>query len=97
MYVLQNAGDTLPNTKRIISYLLSVPATSAFTERVFSVMNAKWREERNKVSQNLIKNELFVYMNLDCNSAYKMFKENQQLLTCARSTKKYVFKSNNKI
>ncbi|XP_047517164.1 uncharacterized protein LOC125057485 [Pieris napi] len=36
-YILKNASDRLPNIKKIISYLLSVPATSAFTERVFSI------------------------------------------------------------
>ena len=56
-YILNNACDNLPNIKKIISYLLSVPATSAFTERVFSLMNVKWREERNKASIHLIKNE----------------------------------------
>lgn len=92
-HILKNACDNLPNIKRIISYLLSVPATSAFTERVFSVMNVKWREERNRASINLLKNELFIYLNLDldCNTSYQTFKDNQKLLTCAKSTTKYVF------
>lgn len=94
-YILKNACDNLPNIKKIISFLLSVPATSAFTERVFSVMNVKWRDERNRSSINLIKNELFIYLNLnlDCKISFETFKNNQKLLACAKSTKKYVFKA----
>lgn len=33
-----------------ISFLLTLSANSAFTERVFSVMNIKWRDERNRCS-----------------------------------------------
>ena len=94
-YILNNACDNLSNIKKIISYLLSVPATLAFTERVFSMMNVKWWEERNKASIHLIKNELIIYLNLDlnCDTSYETFKDNQKLLTCAKSTKKYVFKA----
>ncbi|KAG6438962.1 hypothetical protein O3G_MSEX000365 [Manduca sexta] len=95
-YILKNDSDSLPNIKKIISYLLSIPATSAFTERVFSVMNLKWREERNRASINLIKNELFIYLNLndDCQTSFETFKNNKRLLTSAKSTQKYVFKTN---
>lgn len=43
----------------LVNKVLHVPA---FTERVFSVMNSKWRDERNKASLNLIKNELLIYL-----------------------------------
>lgn len=94
-YILKNASDSLPNIKKIISYLLSVPATSAFTERVFSVMNLKWREERNRTSINLIKNELFIYLNLndDCQTSFETFKNSKRLLASAKSSQKYVFKA----
>lgn len=44
-HLLVNTSEEFKNITKIVSYLLSVPATSAFTERVFSVMNAKWRIE----------------------------------------------------
>ena len=65
-------------------YILSVPATSAFTGRVFSVINVKWRYDRNKASLNLIKNELFIYfnMNIECNDAIETFQNNKNLQYC---------------
>ena len=93
-YIFQTAPDDFINIFKVISYLLSVPATSAFTERVFSVMNVKWRDERNKASLNLIKNELFIYfnMNIECNDAIKIFQNNKMLLCTAKSNAKYVWK-----
>lgn len=90
-----NRCDNFPNIYKVISYLLSVPATSAFTERVFSVMNLKWREERNKASLNLIKNELLIYLNLniDCKDDVEVFKKDKHLLNIAKSNKKYVWKN----
>ena len=60
-------------------------------------MNIKWRDERNKASLNLIKNELFIYLNLniDCQDAVKLFSSDNYLLNIAKSNKKYIFKQNN--
>ena len=49
---------------KIVSYALSIPGTSAYCERVFSLMSSKWRDERNRCSVELIKNELFIYFNI---------------------------------
>lgn len=46
--------------QKLVSRLLCVPATSEFKEKVFSVINAKWRDDRNKASIKLIRN----YLNL---------------------------------
>ena len=54
-HIFKNTENKLPNVFKIISFLLSIPATSAFTERIFSIMNSKWREERNRASITLIK------------------------------------------
>lgn len=82
------------NIIQIISYLFSIPATSAFTERVFSVMNAKWSKERGKCSTNLIKSELIIYFNQreSCLDFYDDVKSNNELLKLSRANKKYVFK-----
>lgn len=90
-----NHCDDFSTIYKVISYLLSVPATSAFTERVFSVMNLKWREERNKASLNLIKNKLLIYfnINIDCKDAVEVFKKDKHLLNIAKSNKKYVWKN----
>lgn len=61
-------------------------------------MNCKWRDERNKASLNLIKNELLIYFNLniDCKDAVQLFSRDPNLIQTAKSNKKYVFKYNNK-
>ena len=38
------------NLLKIVSYVLSIPASNAFCERIFSLMNTKWRSERNRSS-----------------------------------------------
>lgn len=83
------------NLSKILSYLLSIPASSAYVERVFSVMAQKWREERNKASIELIKNELIIYFNLNisCLEFYeKKNKNNIELFRAAKSNTKYKFK-----
>lgn len=50
---------------RLISYLLPVPATSAFTEEVSSDVNVEWRGGRIEASLNLINNDLLIYFNMN--------------------------------
>lgn len=75
-----------------MSFLLPIPATSAFTQRIFSVMNSKWREERNRLSTSLIKNELMIYINLkiECNKAYDTFILDKILLKMQEMQKKII-------
>lgn len=84
----------LPNIFKIISYLFSIPASSAFCERVFSVVNIKWREERNRCSIDLIKNELLIYFNVNktCSNYFDSIQNEPDLLKAAKSSKKYSFK-----
>ena len=48
---------------RFFSAALSVPGSNAFCERVFSLMNSKWRAERNRALVVLIKSALQVCLN----------------------------------
>lgn len=86
-----NSEQTFPNLLKIISYLLSLPATSAFSERIFSIMNIKWRDERNRAQINLINNELLITLNLNfsCNEALDIFVNDTKLLKCAENNSKY--------
>lgn len=67
----KNNENNFPKLFKVISFLLSIPATSAFTERIFSAVNSKWWDERNRSSISLIKTELLIYINLkiECNKA----------------------------
>ena len=74
-----NAAD-LPNIQAVVSFVLSIPSSTGFVERIFSFMKSKWTDVRNKCSAEVIRSELIV------NHNYKM-----QLLT-AELKKKYKWK-----
>ena len=77
----------LTNIFRTVSFVLSIPASNAVVERIFSVMTAKWSDTRNRASVELIKNELFVYFNcsLSCSEFYSYCLGDKKLLQIAKS------------
>lgn len=95
-HIFKKSENNLKNIYKLIAFLLSIPATSAFTERIFSIMNIKWREERNRAKLELIKNELFIFINLniECEKAFNTFILDKKLLKDAKSAKKYNFYKN---
>lgn len=82
------------NMFQLVSYTLSIPASNAFPERIFSLMNAKCRPDRNRMSVSLIKSELQVFTNFDlkCSEFYASALTNQKLLDAAASNTKYTWK-----
>ena len=56
-------SESNPNLFQLVSFVLSVPANNAFHERIFSLMNSKWRSDRNRMSVSLVKAELQVFTN----------------------------------
>jgi hypothetical protein len=40
---------TLKNISRVVEFSLSLPETNAAVERVFSLVNALWTDERNRL------------------------------------------------
>ena len=81
----------MPNVLQIISYLMSIPSSSAFTERIFSAMNAKWSEERNRCSTKLIKSELIISFNQQhsCSDFFELIKNDSKLIKLAKNNEKY--------
>ena len=55
----------LPNMLSVMSYVLSVPSSTGYVERIFSIMQSKWSETRNRCSIELIKSELMVTLNFE--------------------------------
>lgn len=91
--VFQNLGKAnLINMFRIVSFVLSVPGSNAFVERIFSLMTIKWSDSRNRCSTELIKNELQISVNCDlsCNDFSLAMQEEKGLLESVKSSKKYV-------
>lgn len=86
------------NIFRVVSAALSIPGSNAFSERVFSLMSAKWRADRNRASIALIKSELQVYLNfgLACSEFYDYAVADSALLAAAASGKKYYWRRKGK-
>lgn len=86
---------SLKNIFKIVSFIFSIPATSSYCERIFSMMNLKYRDERNKCRLELIKYELIITLNIKepCTEIYDTFIKDQKLLKVAKSNKKYIFKN----
>ena len=78
----------------LVSFVLSIPGSNAFPERVFSLMNAKWSAERNQMTVGLVKAELqvFVNYNVDCRAFYASVLSGSRLLDAVASNLKYTVK-----
>ena len=70
---------------------MSIPASNAAVERVFSLMESFGSDTRNRCSTELIKAELQVKMNFDMDyqTFHKFVKGKKELLRCAGCDKKY--------
>lgn len=86
--------EQLMNIYKIVSFIYSIPPTSSFCERIFSINKLKYREERNRCQLNLIKYELMISLNNSesCIEVYDKFIQNKKLLEASKSSKKYIFK-----
>ncbi len=75
----------------MVSAAFSIPGSNAFSERVFSLMSAKWRADQTRASAALIKSELQVYLNfgLACSEFCDYAIADSALLAAAASGKKY--------
>ena len=62
-------------------------------------MKARWRDERNKASINLMKNELFIYFDLsiDCNDASMSLVKTENYFLRPKVTRNILGKNNNYI
>ena len=80
-----------------MSYVLSVPSSTGYVERIFSIMQNKWSETRNRCSVELIKSELMVTLNFEerCDEFFTNIRGDKNLLAAARSNKKYTWKLEN--
>mgnify|MGYP003390758410 FL=1 len=78
----------------VISAVLSIPGSNAFAECAFSMMNAKWKADRNRALVKLIKAELQVSLNfqMKCHEFYDFALADHKLLTAAASAQKYYWR-----
>lgn len=93
MSIFQKVGKAnMTNMFKIVSYVLSVPGSNAFVERIFSLMTNKWSDSRNRCSTELIKNELLVTVNyvLPCKEFYLAVQKNKKMLEISRGAAKNI-------
>ena len=89
--ICKNYPDLLPNLTSVLGFIFSIPVTNAFCERVFSLMENYWSDDRAQSGVTLIKSEIQVKTNfsMTCQQFYTFCIKNKQLLKNARSTDKY--------
>jgi len=80
-----------PNLKLIVQYIFCIPGTSAPVERIFSLMNNAWLDERGSMDENTVRGLMVCNMKfgLTCNKLYEKIKNNLPVLKKIHSTEKY--------
>ena len=75
-------GVKAQEMKKILGFVLSIPASNAHTDRIFSLMNNKGSDDRNRCSVDLMKAELKISVNIDytCKEFVEYLIQNFRLL-----------------
>lgn len=81
-----------PNLVKIVQPILSISVSTANVERVFSLMNQSWTDNRNRMNVELVKAELVIKSNfsLNCKDFYEYIAKNKKLLKSVSKSEKYV-------
>lgn len=76
---------------KIVEYVLSLPATTASVERVFSAVNKSWTREKTRLNIETLKAIMIIKFNMmfTCTDFYKYLKTQPQLLREIASDDKY--------
>ena len=88
----RSKGINIPNLEKVLSFVMSIPGSNAHTERVFSIMNNKWTDVRNRSATELIKAEMQIVTNfsMTCKEFFKLSSTDLKLLTECKSNCKYL-------
>ena len=60
---LQEREIIIPNLKMILQFLLAIPGTNAPVERVFSLMNSYWSDQKSRLSEETLEAVIIVKVN----------------------------------
>ncbi|KAI4466368.1 hat family dimerization domaincontaining protein-related [Holotrichia oblita] len=84
----------VPILRNVVQMVLSIPCSNAYVERIFSIMNQLWNDDRNKLSVEMVKAELCIRSNiqLSCSEFYSSLSDKAELIKSAKSNTKYHFK-----
>lgn len=72
MWIKFLTNETFPNFEKICNFIFSIPHSNAACERIFSLMFACWRKERNSLLLKNLESELLVKTNFNytCSEFY---------------------------
>lgn len=75
----------------LVEYAFAIPGSSTDVERLFSIINDVWEDDKGQMSAETLEAHLNVIFNsnLDCLEFHKSIKNNKRLLSQVHSTEKY--------
>ncbi|CAF2199460.1 unnamed protein product [Rotaria magnacalcarata] len=84
-------GENVPNLKKLVQFVFSIPASNAFCETIFIYMKYLWNDSRNRMNHDLVEAELKIKMNthFTCTQFYDYLLNEPDLLKQIRSSDKY--------
>ncbi|XP_077187047.1 uncharacterized protein LOC143834264 [Paroedura picta] len=76
---------------KLVSFVLSIPVSNAFCEKIYSLMAQLWSKDRNALSDSVVKAELQVQLNfnISCADFHEFLYKNPELLRAARGEPNY--------
>jgi len=76
---------------KIAQYVFAIPAHNANVERVFSLMEIQWNDERNRLQVDTVESIIICKYSYKktCSEFYEYVKTQPSLLTSVKSSKKY--------
>ena len=80
------------NIKIMVKFSMALAGTNASVERIFSLMDDYWGDEKSRLSVETLSSVLIVKtnINLKCDEFKKTLEENQDLLKKIHSSNKYL-------
>lgn len=85
------SSSEYPELSRLLQYVLCCPSSSAFDERIFSLINQRVGKHRPRMTTETLNGELKTLVNLKLNNEelYKLILKKPELLNQLESTEKY--------
>jgi hypothetical protein len=84
---------TVKNISTVVEFSLSLPGTNAAVERVFSLVNALWTDERNRLEVSTVKLIVLVkhhFRNYKCPEFHEFLLRNRKILEQMHSSAEYI-------
>ncbi|XP_060847841.1 uncharacterized protein LOC132927347 [Rhopalosiphum padi] len=90
--ILEKNQISFNNFSAIIEYSLAIPGTNASVERIFSLTNVLWTDEKNRFNVETIKSIIIAkqhFKNITCSQFYEFLLKHPKLFNSISSSEKY--------